>query len=223
MKHANRLLAALTIVCAAQGAAAQSVAFSTFGPDNNNATYGYNPGAGWTVSGASAFGLGEHDVANQFVASATGILSDIQFPLGQVGGTGYCQIQLLSDADGSVGNVLGTWASTSTFSFPGWGYPGGAGGGPSIQINSGTSYWIEFSGQNPSSDIDMIWNYNDQGATGLAATDTGGGWSYHSGSTLGAFKVTVTPNPEPASVICLAVGAVCIGRRRKIRARISEK
>jgi hypothetical protein len=163
-------------------AAAGQAIYSNFSSDPNNL---YDANTGWTLVSLDA-GLGfEQAVAVSFTPATTTHLKSVRLAIGLVNGTTPVQAELHADEGGLPGRLLASVAIENPYNFgaccavdslPGQKY----------KVVAGRTYWIAV---RASGDTYAAWNYNNVGATGNVAFDSGTGWWLSPDNMQGAFAV----------------------------------
>jgi hypothetical protein len=209
-------LATLTLLVNGLGQANADIIFNDYGPG-----YTYNTGIGWTVSGSTS-APGNFYQANEFTASVTAAVTEVDLGISLVTGTNSVTVELRTDNSGVPGSLL------ESYGFVGLG-PFGSQNGPLIATSvtnptlvAGTNYWmVVLPG---ASDTWAVWNWNDQSVTGNGSFSSDGGatWSNGSSETLGAFEVfggTAVPAPSTLvmSSILFGMGGVLFGYKRRTK------
>jgi hypothetical protein len=183
----------------------------------NNFNVGTYLGAGGSiVSGSSVDPYQLHTVANEFVAGATGSVTEIDVAFLNLGDDLTPGIvSLYTVASGALGTSLGSWSGTPAGPFPGCcsitTIP--VAGGPTL--TAGTSYFLVVAAGG-SSALD-IWNDNTLGDQNDIQIDFGSGFVDEGVDNLGAFAILggATAVPEPSTMLLLgSVLAAAFARRR---------
>lgn len=172
--------------------------WSDFGPGQSFVTW-----AGWGFPSTDA-------VAMPFVPVISASVYQIDIAL-----AACCRaaeqytVDLETDSGGFPSDtVLQTWAVGVPGTTTGNAYVPEALPTAPIPLSAGTQYWLVVipDGQG------NFWNFNDQGVSGEIAVNSGGGWSFATDNTLGAFDVVT---PEPSTFMCLILGLAAVTLRRR--------
>lgn len=213
MKHWT-LVVLTAAVCICSLPAAAGTIFDDFAAGNS-----YNCCTGWTVSGPTA-PPGQFISANEFMAGASGSVSEIDLAIGMVTGSGTGTVALYTvGGGGNPGTLLGSWSYTAhqvfgnccaieTISIN---------GGPSL--TQGTSYFMVLSGNGSNWNA---WNWNNVNATGddRFSNDNGNSWTDNGIQPLGTFRILSGQGgvPEPGTFVMLGSGVLAAAGmiRRKL-------
>jgi len=159
----------------------------------------------------------DRDVANSFVPTASGVVSDIWATVTMVSGVNEVDLWLMSDSGGAPDHVLEMWHLTNAMGLRGGlNPPVHVEGDGSTFLEEGEQYWLVASA--PPETVAM-WMYNGVGDMGANLMRVNSGsWAPSVGTypaLRGAFRVDVVP--EPATLCIMALGAVTVLRRRRRR------
>lgn len=207
-------LAAAIASCVVISHASAGVIYSNLTP-----THTYNAGGGLTIDTT-------HDVAQAFVAGASGNLSTIEVAVKAnpnfVTSTLFHMV-LVSNNSGAPGSViedLGNVAVTaSSFSDNSYLAVGVSSAHP--LLTAGTTYWVEALGLPPSPPSfpgsQAYWASNATGdSTHPNSRFNGGAWSWP-GTSAGALQVNSAPVPEPSMLSLATLGAIALLDYRRRR------
>lgn len=183
------------------------VAFNTFGPGDSTKTFGWGFGD-----------LRDTRIANQFTSSVTGQLNTIELKLlRSSGGNGIATVSLFQDSGNDIGALMREYTVNVTSA----GIKTITNSDPSLQLVAGGKYWIETKAA-AGSGVYSGWYINNQTITGLQkfgavlGTSANPTSTYNVGSAeLGAFRVDVTPVPEPTSMVAMGLFAAMTALRRR--------
>ena len=171
---------------------------------------------GWTVSGLGTLGT-SFTAANQFTATASGDVTQIDVAVGYVAGVNSFYVALYTDNAGMPGNLLGEWTDlTSGINFPGCcglvTIPGITG----VTLTAGESLFLVLGPNDLNDSSFLYWNLNNQSVTGLDlySTDGGNTWNQNvNGTPTGtvAFSNGNNPIPECPQPVTISGGvATCV-------------
>lgn len=197
-------LAAATMT-AAVGATAAAHAASTINIFNDLDSGGSSTaGHGWGATGNAA-------LANSFVASAGGKVSEIDLDLWNAGGGDSATISLWTDVGGVLGAQLGSWSVSGLPHYTGYPLPltriTSVSG---VNLTAGDSYFVQVSAGSGL----VAWLQNDQGSV---STILYNGAPYLKNQATGALQILGAAVPEPSTWAMLILGVAMIGvaiRRR---------
>jgi hypothetical protein len=199
--------------------ASADIIFSDFGP-----SLSYDCCTGYAVAGSGRWLGSSATDADEFTTAAGGAVAQIDLavgyfptPDGDAPPSPYLfYASIWTDVNGLPGSQLARWDdlySTTQFLFPsGVVTISGISG---LYLDSGQSYFMVLGPMDLTDTSWNVWNYNDQGVTGLALSSADGGTTWNNNTTLGAFDIVV---PEPASLLLLGTGlAVVVAAKRRRR------
>ena len=217
--RSRNFFAAAAIAMALPIAANAATIFSTF-----DTGHSYYCCIGWTVSGPSSpigFLVGDASVANAFHTQRKFDITQIDLGIGRQTAIDNAVVSLWTDVAGLPGAELGSWAISGLPAFgsttDGITTIGGISG---ITLGASSKYFIVIDAGAP--ETWDAWNFNSIGATGLhLLTVNGGAWVARPKDFRGAFDVSGTPVPEPATLTMFGLGLAALGamRRRKVKAQ----
>jgi hypothetical protein len=179
---------------------------------NLTASHTYNTGGGLTIDST-------HDVAQAFVAAASGKLSTIEVAVKanpNVATSTVFHMVLVADNGGAPGSViedLGNIAvSASSFSNNTYLAVGTSNTNPIL--TAGMTYWVQTLGLPPNAPFPGTQAYWASNATGDSTHPNtrfnGGAWSWP-GASAAAIQVKSAPVPEPSTYLMLLAGLACVG------------
>jgi len=188
--------------------------FTDLGPSGN--VYGTG---GHDVSGAGSSSHGiSFTSADLFTALSSSLVSQIDLAVSNEQAPPTFYAGIWTDAGGTPGTqVAGAYWSPLTTSQS---YPGCCGlvtitGISGVSLTGGESYFMVLGPLSISDDSFNVWNFNNQGVTGLHlySNDGGSTWTGFT-DTLGAFDIlgTSAAVPEPgAAVLFASAGIIMVG------------
>lgn len=215
MKRTGWLLFTLGIIlCLSAAPASAGIIFNDFGPG-----FSYNCCTGWTASGADSF-AGEWESANLFTAAISGAVDESDVAIGwEFGGSGGATVSLWTDSGGLPGVQLGAWNVTAGESFGNCCGVVTITGISGVNLTAGQSYFMLVVAGDATTY--NVWNWNNQGATGLQVHSQDGGSTWNvggSGVTLGAFDlISAATVPEPATMTLVGAGLLGLMALRRKR------
>lgn len=181
-------------------ASADTMVFDNFGEDWSYGSSGYTLGSRY-----------ETEQGNLFTPSESGYFTEFWVAVSLTSGTNTVDFLLMSDEDGSPGDVLETISFVDEMEMsPGSVLHGLASG--TTYLDSTQTYWLI--GSTPDSTTSASWRNNIIGATGLRAVRRyhEGEWDIMEDETQATFAIGI---PEPGTLGLLALaGLLSMGRRR---------
>lgn len=199
MSFMKILLCGLAAVSLAVSAHSQ-VAYSSFGTGDS-----YQTNSIWVIGGNV-----QQITAFQFESATTGVLSTIEYAF-SLGSAGDVQVTLFEDSSDEKGAILGSWTQTEPDGFTS-SIKSITNTNSGIGLTAGSKYWLQLAPG--TSTLAGGWNINDQNLSGRLYLNQSGSGFYFS-QRVGAYRVSTSVVPEPASMAALGLGALALIRKRR--------
>ena len=170
----------------------------------------------WMFGGSESFLNNDTDLGSPFTPPSDFVFISIEVALTWVEGTNAADIWLMSDVNGSPGELIESFYFTN---LPPVGSTGSAlaTGVSTLHplLLEGNQYWVIASA---SGDAFMAFQFNTTADEGFSSREDGGPWTSRSTFDASAFRVNGTPAvtavPEPTSFLFLGTGSVALITKR---------
>ena len=184
-------------LCVTPGAWA-AIVFNNFGPGD---TFGANS---YSEAGPTA-SVQQQSFGEGFIPTGSGYLSSITIPLVHISGDNAIHLFLSNGSSSKPGTVLESWVITGLPELGATPSPLVINSAAQPLLSAGTLYYLY--SKEPGNEYDG-WYWNSVSAQGSYINSRNGGPYFTGTDVQAAFRVEVTPVPEPASLSLLALLAL---------------
>ncbi len=180
----------------------------------------YHPALGWSISSPSSSPYGDIDQGDQFTPGEPGFYLDtIELALWLSAGVNQLDVWLMSDANGEPGDLIETFTFDTMEESPGGVITANSTERPVLE--AGTPYWLIASTEGLGTKVGWYLSYPPVLVSGSHAEGKlmEGTWTWTISAHMGAFRVSGTPVPEPATMLLFGSGllGMAAGLRKKAR------